>query len=232
MRHLSIKQKASSTAPTLSTEWESEQKASAKSCEISEDKKIQASLGRTSLDPCSKPCSAPDDPQGSSLLRDHPAELGVYKCSMTPCHNCRNTSEPLSEECQPPKANGPVVCNSVSDCCRQADLQHRLKPSTTPPDSAPTSGLVNHIGTETVKKESESTTGACTQKNCPTAPTIWPHSSQQNHKDQMELQEECMSSDEKPSYSITSSAHSPPPKDSQELNLTKLGPSSPPTQGT
>lgn len=227
MQHLCIKQKA------LSTEWESERKASTKTCETSEDKKIQASLGRTSPDTCSKPSSTPDDPQGGNLSRENPAELGVYKCSTTPCQNCRKSIEPLAEECQPPKANGPVVCNSASDCYRQAELQHRLKPSTTPPDSAPTSGLVNHINTETVKKEPESTTGACTEKNCPTAPTIWPHSSQQNHKDEMELQE-CMSSDEKPSYSITSSAHSdtPSPKDSQELDSTRLGSSSPPTQGT
>lgn len=232
MRHLSVKQKTSSTVPTLATQWESEQKTNTKLCEISEDKKIQASLERTSPDPCSKPCSVPDDPQGHSLLRDHPVELGVYKCSVTPCHNCRKSSEPVSEECRPPKANGPVVCNSASDCCRPTELQQRLQPSTAPLDSAPTSGVVNHIGTETVKKEPESTTVASTQKNCPTAPMIWPYGSQQNHKDQMELQEECMSSDEKPSYTITSSAHSPPPKGSQELDLTKLGPSSPPTRGT
>ncbi|XP_026227189.1 PHD finger protein 12 [Anabas testudineus] len=229
MRHLSTKQKASSTV--LSTEWASEQKAITKSCETLEDKKIQASLERTFSDPCSKSWTISDDLQGTSLSKDHPGELGVYKCSMTPCQNCRKSSEPLSEQCQPPKANGPVVCNSASDCCRQAELQHRLKPSTTSQDLAPVSSLVNHIGTEMVKKEPENTTGACTQKNCP-ALTIWPHVSKQNHKDPMELQKKCMSSDEPPLYSITSSSHSdtPPPKGSQELDSTKLGLSPPPTR--
>uniref|UniRef100_A0A3B4WEP9 PHD finger protein 12 n=1 Tax=Seriola lalandi dorsalis TaxID=1841481 RepID=A0A3B4WEP9_SERLL len=159
MRHLSIKQKASSTPSALSSvtssaESESEQKASAKS-----------------------------------------SELGVCKCSMTSCQNCRKPNGPLAEERQPPKANGPLQC--------------RVKPSTTPPDSAPASALVNHIGAETVKKEPESTKEACTQKICPTAPTIWPHGGQQNHRNQTVLQEaQCMTSNETRSYSITSSARS------------------------
>ncbi|XP_037631892.1 PHD finger protein 12 isoform X2 [Sebastes umbrosus] len=233
MRHLSIKQKASSAASTLSpvtssTEWVSEQKASTKSCVTSEGMKTPSSLGRTSLpDPCSKPCSTPNDPQGASLLRDTLAETGVCKCSPTPCQNCRKPNGPLAEECQPPKANGPIDCNSASDSCRQAELQHRLMTSTTPPDSAPASVLVNHIGAETVKKEPESTTEACAQKNCPTALTIWPHSGQQNHRSQTVLQQECMSSDEKPTYSITSSARSyTPPKGNQEHDSTKLRSSS------
>ncbi|XP_039986806.1 PHD finger protein 12 isoform X1 [Xiphias gladius] len=234
MRHLSIKQKASSTATTLSSgtlspESESEQKVSAKSCVTSEDMKTQASLGRTSSpDPCSKTCSIPDEPQGASLSRDTPAELGVCKCHMTPCQNCRKPNGPLAEECQPPKANGPVDCNSSPDSCRQVELQHRVKPGTTPTDSAPTSGLVNHIGAEMVKKEPGSTTEACAQKNCPTAPTIWPHSGHHNHRNQMVLQEECMTSNEKPSYSITSSARSDTPtKGNQEHESAKLGLSSP-----
>uniref|UniRef100_A0A3Q4GQ15 PHD finger protein 12 n=1 Tax=Neolamprologus brichardi TaxID=32507 RepID=A0A3Q4GQ15_NEOBR len=166
MRHLSIKQKASST------EWHFEQKANTQSSGASEDMKTQASLERTSSpDPCSKACSTPSDSQGASLSKD---------------------------------TNGPVDCNSASDSCRQAELQNRLKPGKTP--SASASGLVNHIGTETVKKEPESTVNACAQQNCPTAPTIWPHSGQQNHKSQTEPQEECVSTDEKPSISITSSS--------------------------
>ncbi|XP_032363374.1 PHD finger protein 12 [Etheostoma spectabile] len=234
MRHLSIKQKASSTASTLSSvtssaEWVSEQKASPKACVTSENMKTQASLGRTSSpDPCSKPCSTPDDPQGPLLSRGTLAVLGVCKCSTTSCQNCRKPNGPLVVECQPPKANGPVDCNNASDSCKQAELQQRLKPSTTPPDAAPSSGLVNHIGAEMVKKEPESTSEACAQKICPTALTIWPHSSQQNHRSNTELQEECISSDEKPSYTITSSARSDTPaKGSQEHDPTKLGSSVP-----
>ncbi|XP_035536143.1 PHD finger protein 12 [Morone saxatilis] len=227
MRHLSIKQKASSTAPPVSSvtspaQWVSEQKASTKSCVTPEDVKTQASLGRTSSpDPCSKPCSTPGDPKGASFSKETPAELGVCKCSTTPCQNCRKPNGPLAEECQPPKANGPVDCNSASDPCRQAVLQHRLKHSTAP-DSAPAPGLVNHIGAETVKKEPESTAEACAQKNCPAAPTIWPHGGQQNHRSQTELQEERMSSDEKPS--ITSRA----PSDTAPKGNQEHGSSSPP----
>ncbi|XP_034722560.1 PHD finger protein 12 [Etheostoma cragini] len=234
MRHLSIKQKASSTASTLSSvtssaEWVSEQKASPKACVTSENMKTQASLGRTSSpDPCSKPCSTPDDPQGPLLSRGTLAVLGVCKCSKTSCQNCRKPNGPLVVECQPPKANGPVDCNNASDSCKQAELQQRLKPSTTPPDAAPSSGLVNHIGAEMVKKEPESTSEACAKKICPTALTIWPHSSQQNHRSNTEHQEECISRDEKPSYTITSSARSDTPsKGNQEHDPTKLGSSLP-----
>uniref|UniRef100_A0A3Q0SEK2 PHD finger protein 12 n=1 Tax=Amphilophus citrinellus TaxID=61819 RepID=A0A3Q0SEK2_AMPCI len=191
MRHLSIKQRTSSTAVMGLREWDFEHKASTKSSGTSEDVKTRASLERTSSpDPCPKPCTIPSDSQGASLSRDNPSELGV--------------------------SNGPVDCNSTSDSCRQAELQNRLKPGITPPDSASASGLVNHIGKEMVKKEPESTVNACAQKNCPTAPTIWTHSGQQNHRSQTELQE-CMSSDEKPSFSITSSSLSDAPsKGSQE----------------
>lgn len=216
MRHLSIKQKASST------EWHFEQKANTQSSGTSEDMKTQASLERTSSpDPCSKACSTPSDSQGASLSKDSPSGLALCKCTATPCQNCRKPNGPL-ELVQPPRANGPVDCNSASDSCRQAELQNRLKPGKTP--SASASGLVNHIGTETVKKEPESTVNACAQQNCPTAPTIWPHSGQQNHKSQTEPQEECVSTDEKPSFSITSSSLTDAPsRGSQEHDTVKSG---------
>ncbi|XP_030254426.1 PHD finger protein 12 isoform X2 [Sparus aurata] len=231
MRHLSVKHKASSTESSLSSltspaEWISGQTDSTKSRLTPDDMKTQASLERTSSpDPCSKPCSAPDDPLRAPFSVDPLAELGVCKCSMIPCLKCRKPNGPLAEECQPSKANGPVDCNSAPDSCRQAELQHRLRPST---PSAPVSGLVNHIGVETVKKEPEGSTEACAQKNCPIASKIWPHSGQQNHRSQTQLQEESMSSDEKPSYSITSHAHSyTPSKGTQEHSPAKLGLSSP-----
>ncbi|XP_074536149.1 PHD finger protein 12 isoform X1 [Halichoeres trimaculatus] len=209
MRHLSTKQKASSSLLSIapSPEWSSEQKS--KSCVTTEDVKSKASIGRTcSPEPCSKPCSSPDD----SL-----SELAVCKCSMTPCQNCRKPNGPLTEEHQPPKANGPVDCNRSSDSCRQGELQQRLKPSPTPSDSSPASTLPNHIRAETVKKEPESTIEICAQKISPTAPTIW---TQQNHSTQPGLQEE------KPS--ITSSASSEtPPKGSTEHEQSKLGTTSP-----
>ncbi|XP_036978806.1 PHD finger protein 12 isoform X2 [Acanthopagrus latus] len=231
MRHLSIKQKASSTASSLSSvtspaEWISGQTASTKSRLTPDDMKTQASLERTSSpDPCSKPCIAPDDPLRAPFSVDPLAELGVCKCSMTPCLKCRKPNGPLAEECQPFKANGPVDCNSASDFCRQAELQHRLTPST---PSAPVSGLVNHIGVEAVKKEHEGSTEACAQKNCTIASKIWSHSGQENHRSQTQLQEENMSSSEKPCYSITSHAHSHTPSIGiQEHSPTKLGSSSP-----
>ncbi|KAM9318817.1 PHD finger protein 12 [Pholidichthys leucotaenia] len=220
MRHLSVKQKASSTGE--STEWESGQKVSAKLSTTSEDMKAQPSIGRTSSpDPCPKPHRTPDDPQGASLPRDIPAELGVCKCSVTPCENCRKLNGPLAEV-KPPKANGPVDCNSVSDSSRQAELPHRLKAST---DSAATPRLLNHIGTETVKREPESTLETCPEKNCPTAPTICLHSGQHNHRSQTEkVRDERVSGEEKPSRSITSSSPShSTAKGSQEHNSTKLG---------
>ncbi|KAM3615973.1 uncharacterized protein V6R79_010454 [Siganus canaliculatus] len=232
MRHLSVRQKDSSTASPVTSvkasgEWVHEQKASANSCLTSEDIKTQDSSERTIAplppDPSSKSRSTPDNALGSSFPVDPLAELGDCKCSVTPCQSCRKPNGPLTEECQPPKANGPVDCNSASDSCRQAELQHRLKPSAALPDAA--SGQVNHIRAEMVKKEHESTAEACVQKNCPAAPTIWHHSGQQNHTSQTELQESGVGAEEKPSYSITSHTHSDhtPPKGSH----TKLGLPSP-----
>lgn len=227
MRHLSIRQKASSTSSVLSAvstvEWDSAQKGGTKSCVTSKDIKTQPSLGRTSpTGPCSKPCSTPADTQGASLSRDRATELGGSKCSMTPCQTCRKPNGPLAEECQPPKANGPVDCNSASE------QQHRLKPSTSPLDPAPATGLGNHIGVETVKREPESTMEVCVQKGCPTAPTIWPHTGQQNHRSQPDLQSECLSRDEKPSHSITSSALSAgPPKGIQDSSKRESSSSTP-----
>uniref|UniRef100_A0A3B3TY41 PHD finger protein 12 n=1 Tax=Poecilia latipinna TaxID=48699 RepID=A0A3B3TY41_9TELE len=166
MRHLSISQKVRSATPTdLPPECERK-----RTCVTSEEMKSQVAEGRTSPEPCSKPCGAPEHPQEAHIARDASAELGG--------------------------SNGPLDCNSASDTCRPPDPQHRLKTRTTSPlDSAVPSGLMNHIGTDTVKKDPESTTEACAQNN---RPLVWPQSSQQNHRSQMELQELCLSSDEKP----------------------------------
>lgn len=228
MRHLSTKKKASSPP---SSEVNSQKKASTKSCATSKDVKTQASFDRTSSpDPCSKSCSAPEDPHVASSSRPPPAELDGCKCSSTPCQNCRKPNGPLVDECQPSKANGPVDCKNTSESCRQTPLQHRLKPWTHTPDSAAASGLMNHIGVETVKKEPESTSEACAQKHCPISPVIWPKSSQQHYRNQTDLQVESMSSNEKPSY--TSVDHSDTqPKGHQAQESIKLGSSSP-TTGT
>ncbi|MEQ2159676.1 hypothetical protein GOODEAATRI_025489 [Goodea atripinnis] len=188
----------------------------------------EAAEERTS-DPCSKFCIMPDHPQEAYISRDTLTELGVCKCSMGPCPKCRKPNGPLAE-LQPPKANGPLDCKSASDPCRQPDLQHRLKTNaTSSSDSAIPSGLMNHIGTETVKRDPESTTEAFAQHNCPTAPTVWPYNSQQNHRGQMELQEYCLSIDDNPPSSFTSSSLSEvPPKGSYRQNLTMHGPLSPP----
>uniref|UniRef100_A0A1A8CTI5 PHD finger protein 12 n=1 Tax=Nothobranchius kadleci TaxID=1051664 RepID=A0A1A8CTI5_NOTKA len=210
MRHLSIRQKAASSAEC----------DGAKARVAPEDLNTRASLERTSS---TDPCSKPESPPGAFISRDTLAGLAGCKCSMDPCQNCRRPNGPLAE-LEPSKANGPIDCKSASDPCRQGGLQRTLKPSTTPPDPAPALKPVNHIGSEAVKKEPET----CAQNSCP---TVWPLSSQQNHRGPAELQEESVSRDEKLSYSITSSSHSDAPKGSQEHDPTKMEPSLP-TSGT
>ncbi|KAM6933559.1 LOW QUALITY PROTEIN: PHD finger protein 12 [Xenentodon cancila] len=219
MRHLS-KQRAGSTPSSAEMDCA---KNIARSCTTSVDMKTQASLKRTSSpDPCSKPSGIPESNQGASLARDTQTELGVCKCHTTPCQNCRKPNGSLAD-LEPPKAKRPVDCNIASDSCRQAELQHRLKPPTAPPESSPALELMNHIGTDLVKKEHEGTIEACAQTNPPTAPTTWPHSSQQNHSSKTELQEECISSNKKPSYSTSSSPTSgSPSKGNQVHSSTKL----------
>ncbi|XP_015243430.1 PREDICTED: PHD finger protein 12 [Cyprinodon variegatus] len=220
MRHLSINQKVRSAASTESpAEFESK-----KTCIASEDIKIQASEERTSHDPCSKPCVMPESPEGAFISRNTTAELGVCKCSLAPCPKCRKPNGPLAE-LQPSRANGPLDCKAASDPCKLPDLQHRLKTMTKPSlETDIPSATMNHIGTETVKKDPESSTKAFIQKNCPTGPTVWPLNSQQNYRSQTELQEHCLSSDEKPPACITSSS-SPdsPPKVTDKPNSTKQG---------
>ncbi|KAM8904671.1 PHD finger protein 12 [Spinachia spinachia] len=228
MRHLSIKQKAISSRTALSSataseDWGSEQKNTAKSRATSEG--MKTFFERTSsLDLCSKPRTTSNDPQDASLSRDMLAELGVCKCNASPCQNCRKPNGPLAEECQPPKANGPVDYNRPSDSCRQTELQYRLKPTTTPQVAALASGLVNHIAAETVKREPESSTVSRTQQNCPSALTILLHSGQQNHTSQAELQREFTGINEKPTNSITSSTHSDPVTKGNPTNLGSASP--------
>ncbi|XP_008423413.1 PHD finger protein 12 [Poecilia reticulata] len=217
MRHLSISQKVRSATPTdLPPECERK-----RTCVTSEEMKSQAAEGRTSPEPRSKPCGAPEPPQEAHIARDASAELGGCKCSMAPCPKCRKPNGPLAE-LHPPKSNGPLDCNSASDTCRPPDLQHRLKTHTTSPsDSAVPSGLMNHIGTDTVKKDPESTTEACAQNNWS---SVFPQSSQQNHRSQMELQELCLSSDEKPPSPLPDA----PLKGSYKQTSSKQGPDSAP----
>ncbi|KAM3874832.1 PHD finger protein 12 [Diretmus argenteus] len=237
MRHLSMKQKTPS--PTsgslpLSGEWDSEQKADIKSCITSENIKPPAPSERTlSPSPCSKACGMPDDHHGPAVPKSPAAEADSCKCVVTPCQNCRKPNGPLAEDRQPPKANGPVACNSsatAADSCRQAELQHRLKPNASRPDPVTAAGLPNHIGGEAVKRESESTVEVCVRKDCPAAAVICPHAGRQNHRSQPELQAECTGREEKPSTTTTSSAH-PAPKGTQDHSLTKLGSSSPTPAG-
>lgn len=221
MRHLSIRQKSSSAA---SVDWDSTQKSGTKPCVTSKETKPPPSLGRGSPPgPCSKPCSAPADPQGASASRDRLKEAAGCKCSVTPCQTCRKPNGPVAEEGEPPKANGPVDCNSASE------PHHRLKPAgTTDPDPAPApAGLGNHIGVETVKREPESSMEVCTQKSCPSAPTIWTPTGQQNH---CSSPGDATSQDDKSSHLITSSAPSAgPPKGIQDPTKRETSSSTPGT---
>ncbi|XP_054650655.1 PHD finger protein 12 isoform X2 [Dunckerocampus dactyliophorus] len=211
MRHLSTKQKTSSTSLSTSptAQWDSDNKDICKSCTTPENVKSQHSLERTySPGPYSKLCIAPDDRQGTSSTRDSLGQPFACKCSMPPCQNCRKYNGPV-HECHPSKANGPIDCKTESQCCIQGELQRR-KPDT--PDSAAAADLVNHIGAETLKKEPGSTAEVCTPQHCPGSPAIC-SSNQQNHR----TQALCISSDEKPCDAITISARSKtPPKDNQE----------------
>lgn len=159
MRHLSVRQNPS----TLPADWASELKTGAKTCATPDGVKPQ---DPSEWNSSPEPHTTPEAPRGASL-------------SATACQNCRKPNGPLAEERQPPKANGPVDCDSGSDSCREAELQHRLKPA------AAVSELVNHIGADAIKTEPESVgVEECTQKNSPAAPTIWTHRVQQNHQNQ------------------------------------------------
>ncbi|XP_077421843.1 PHD finger protein 12 isoform X2 [Vanacampus margaritifer] len=219
MRHLSTKQNTSSSplSPHVS-----DNKDSCKLCTL-EDVRSQLSSQRTSPGPYSKLCSTPDDPEESSSTRDTLAQQAGSLCSMPPCQNCSKHNGPLPEECNPSKANGPLDCNSESQHCVQEFPQHRLKPCTDNLDSAAASNLVNHIETETLKKEPESTTEACTPKHHPVSTTTCPHSNQKNHRSQAELQTECMSNNVKPSDSSQlhhrSNAESSSPTEDVKVDL-------------
>ncbi|XP_019717142.1 PHD finger protein 12 [Hippocampus comes] len=202
MRHLSTKQNISSKPP--SAQLDSDNKDRCKSCTASEDVRSHPSLQRTSPGPYSNLCSTTDDPEGSAPTRDTLAQQVVSKSSIPPCQNCSKPNGPLTEECHPSKTNGPLECNSESQYYVQEIPQHRLKPCTATHDSAAASDLVNHIGTETLKKEPESTTEACTPKYRPVSTTTCSQSNQQNHRTQAELQIESMSNNVKSCDSITS----------------------------
>lgn len=159
MRHLSVKQ-SSATSPPPPLDRVSELKTGA----TPDDLKPQDPPGsNSSPDPACPPRGTAEAPRGAAC-----------RCSAATCHNCRKPNGPLAEE--PLKANGPVG----SDSCREAELQHRLKPEAAAPSPAAASELVNHIGTEKIKTEPESVaTEDCAQKNS----TIWTHRLQQNHQE-------------------------------------------------
>lgn len=175
MRHLSVRQ-SSSTPPA---DWASELKTGAKTCAPPGGVKPQdPSEWDSSPEPASKPHATPEGPRGAAR---------------SACQNCRKPNGPLAEERQPPKANGPVGCDSGPDSCRGAELQHRLKPDAVA--AAAASELVNHIGAVDIKREPESgATEDCAQKNSPAAPTIWTHRAQ-NHQNQEASREAALPGD-------------------------------------
>ncbi|XP_070290309.1 PHD finger protein 12 isoform X2 [Salvelinus sp. IW2-2015] len=168
MRHLSGKQKSSS-------DWHSEQtnkeQKDIKPCVALEENSSLPLAERTASAlpaPCSKPCSTSDGPQGAQVLKGLSQGQESCSCPVRPCQNClkcRKPNGPLTE--QPVQANGPVVCNTASEACKQTELQlHRL----TPPAPLPTSalGLPNHLrGGLEVKTGKGSHLESCTQKGCP-----------------------------------------------------------------
>lgn len=164
MRHLK-KQKASPSSVPSPAE-----RGDAKPCASPSDElKPRESLERTpSPDSCSS--KPPEDPRLGSLP---PCE-----CRAAPCTDCRKPNGPAAEEHRPPKANGPLDCESGSEPCGQQEpeLQQRLKPAAAAPATAPSPApaLANHVGAETIKKEPASKTEECARKNLPAAPTIRP----------------------------------------------------------
>ncbi|XP_056139226.1 PHD finger protein 12 [Lampris incognitus] len=235
MRHLSIKQKASSSSPastpvSSSMEWDPRQKAYIKSCVPSEDTKPLASQRTLSPGPCTKPCGSPDDALRATVPKGPMVELDSCNCIMIPCKNCRKFNGPLAVESQqPPKANGPVDCNSASDSCRQTEFQLRLKSDITHQESVSTPAsvtslkLVNHIDGDIVKRESGNNIEVCSHKDCTTLPVMCSDTKQQKHTTQLKLQTECIGSEAKLSDSITSSAHPITPSEViQDHGITKL----------
>ncbi|KAJ3591378.1 hypothetical protein NHX12_009323 [Muraenolepis orangiensis] len=180
MRHLSMKQKASSSpSPSLSLEWDSEQKET--SSIASKDLKSQDPSERTpSLAPSSRPCGIHQDPTAAL----------PQKCDrLSPtCTNSRKPNGPLTDEQQPfPKANGPFVCITAPDSPRQMEAQ--LRPKAQAATASPKDSAANHIAP--IKRESEGPPGACLHRDGPSA--CPPSDVRLNHRTQQELKTECTS---------------------------------------
>ncbi|XP_057694810.1 PHD finger protein 12 [Corythoichthys intestinalis] len=195
LRHLSTKK----ITPTTSSQ-DSENKDRCKTCTTPMGLRTQPSLQiPPSPGADSKLCSTPGDPQGSSSTQDTVAQQVDSK----PCQNCRKHNGPLPEEPHLSKANGPLDCNSECQNCEQTVPQHRLKPCTNVSDTVAATDLINHVGTETLKKELE-ISPAHTVKHIPVPKTTCSETKQQNHMVQAALQMECMGNNIKSSDSITS----------------------------